>query len=566
MKLPRLLDDGRKSLMFLLVFIGIAQGLLAISGAWLIMTMFERHSSNSLFPGALFASLILTIVLNALLRRSERIQAEKIGQHYAMSIRMRLFSRLLRSNPRKLQQMRNGNILLRFVGDLSALRQWVSLGLSRLIVAGLAMLLAMVALAWLYWPFALGVVCVLLISGAWVVFYSHRIRAAVTEARKRQANLAANVSEKIVNLPTIQACGQADRERRFVRRQSKRLIEAALARAGRIGSLRAVVEASTGATAAVVFGLAFSVEAASLSPGLLVAVITILGFLAPSLRDIGRVHEYWLASRVARDKLQTISRRMPRLQSGLGNTSLELKTGSIEFKRVTVNGVFKDVCLTVPGGSRLAISGDNGCGKSTLLGLAGRLFDPDSGFVTIDGLDLRQISDESLRHSIAFVSADLPLLRGTLKKNLTYGVGKFSDEALMQRISRSGLEPLMWGLPKRLDTRIRNAGLDLSHGQRMRIALVRAMLKQPRILLLDEADSHLDVQGVDALVSILKSFTGTLLMVTHRQSLLSVCTMHFRVNREGGIDAMTGTQMKESGPLFEQSSLERASVIPFVTG
>jgi ABC-type multidrug transport system fused ATPase/permease subunit len=122
-------------------------------------------------------------------------------------------------------------------------------------------------------------------------------------ARRRQASLSANVTEKLSQLATVQAFGQMRREHRLLRRQSDRLLEASVTKATRIGSLRAVIDAAAGACALLVLALAYLVPGQQLSPGMVAAVISIVGFLTPPLRDLGRVQEYWLAAQVACENL-----------------------------------------------------------------------------------------------------------------------------------------------------------------------------------------------------------------------------------------------------------------------
>ena len=150
MRLPRLFTDQRRRLFTILLANGFSQGLLAVCTAWLIMRLFDRLGIADEKSLILFVCLALGITANALLRRRERMDAERLVQHYVKSIRRRLFGRLLAADARALGKRRKGTLLLKFVGDLSALRRWVSLGVARLLVAGVSVAIALVALAWMH--------------------------------------------------------------------------------------------------------------------------------------------------------------------------------------------------------------------------------------------------------------------------------------------------------------------------------------------------------------------------------------------------------------------------------
>lgn len=545
MRLPALFVNGRRSLFAQLIGNGLAQGALAVASAWLVMRVFDRLGSGDPGTFIVLAGLCIAILSSALLRRRERIDAEALGQDYVKAVRQRLYARLLDANPRALSRRRKGALLLKFVGDLSAVRRWISLGLARLLVAGVAVSTAVGALAWLYWPFALGVALMLGVSALWILRHGTTLRVAIAEARRCQANLSANVTEKLGNLATVQAFGQMRRERKLMRRQSQRLLEASVRKAASIGTFRAVIDATAGGAVLMVLALAYLAPPPDLSPGMVAAVISIIGFLTPPLRDLGRAQEYWLGAQVARNNLQAIAKGAPRLRNRRGGEALRVTEGRVIFDGVTVRGALNDVYAEAAPGARVAVFGPNGSGKSTLLGLVGRLFDPDMGRVLIDAQDVSKVRLSSLRRQIAYVSADIPLIRGSLRKNLCYGAGRVTDERLRRVVTDCELGDLLTRLPGGLDGRIAESGADLSQGERVRVGLARALLLNPGILLLDEAEANLDSQAIRALDGVVERFNGTVLMATHRRAALHTCNALWtlrggRLESIGNPDAMLG--------------------------
>ncbi len=535
MQLPKLVAGDRRTAFYLLLVNGLAQGALAVLGAWLVLHIFDLLGKPTDAVPIYFAGLVAVVLSSAWLRRGERVQAEVLGQDYARSVRLRLYRRLLASNPREFKQRRKGAVLLKFVGDMSALRRWVSLGLARLLVAGIMVSISLATLLWLHWPFALGVALVLTASAVWTLGHSASLRTAIEESRRRQSRLASNVTEKINNLATVQAFGQIERELRLLRRQSKRLLQAAVKKAEKIGSLRAVNDATTGANILLVLFLAFLFPPIDLSPGMVAAAMSIIGFLTPPLRDLGRVQEYWLSAQVARRNIIKISQLTNSVHDRHRSKALQVTEGEIEFRNITVRGVLSGINAQASGGARIAIVGDNGSGKSTLLGLVGRLFDPDKGRIRIDSQNIAKVRLSSLRRQIAYVSADMPLVRGSLRKNLTYGVGRIEPERLQEVLQACELYNLIERLPDGLEAAIAEDGANLSQGERVRVALARALLRSPAILLLDEADANLDEHARRALDANIAAFPGTVLIVSHRRSAIRNCD-RFWVLQEGQLE------------------------------
>jgi len=169
-----------------------------------------------------------------------------------------------------------------------------------------------------------------------------------------------------------------------------------------------------------------------------------------------------------------------------------------------------------------AIVGPSGSGKSSLLALLPRLYEPDSGRVTIDGVDIRDISLESLRRQIALVSQDVVLFNDSIRNNISYGSKTYTEEQIREAIDASDLGAFISTLPQGIDTQVGDKGVRLSGGQRQRIAIARAVLKNAPILLLDEATSALDTQSEIAVQQAIDKLRAnrTTIVVAHRLSTI----------------------------------------------
>ncbi|MCG8400597.1 MAG: hypothetical protein MJA84_03265, partial [Firmicutes bacterium] len=249
MPLPPVLSGRRRLRFAYLVANGIAQAGVAVATAMLVKNGFDQMIGSDaglpLGEMALFAGgLCLAILGGAWLRWRGHLDAEQLGQGYVHSLRLRLFKHLARIGSDGARQMSRGAIVLRFVGDLTAIRQWVSHGLARLTVSGLAAVLAIVALAFVEPVVALAVGIAVAVAAGLALSIGPHLRDTTRESRRRRGHLAAQLNDRVSNLAVIEAFGQEAREKKRFERLSTKLRRSLIARARVIGLLRALSEAS----------------------------------------------------------------------------------------------------------------------------------------------------------------------------------------------------------------------------------------------------------------------------------------------------------------------------------
>ncbi|MDH3760023.1 MAG: ABC transporter ATP-binding protein/permease [Gammaproteobacteria bacterium] len=522
MQLPELLSGSRIRYLVWLIVNGSAQAAIVIAMALMMQSAFDSLISTASAPGdgTLFEYLggfALIVVCNAALRWRERVDAEKLGQDYVFELRQQLFAHMSRLSPRSLQRRSQGATMLRFIGDMNALRQWISLGVARLAVAAITTALTLLVLGILNPAVALLIALLMLGAVATMLGLGRALEHASRDARRQRSRLSSNINEKIGALAVVQALGQRQRERRLLKKHCHRLQNAMLHRASLIGQLRAVTETVVGlATSGIILLGAWQVSTGNATAGTVISGVMVVGMLAPALRDLGRVHEYWRGARVAREKLLQFLQAKGRIWQPRGAPDLKIRHGAIKFERVSVGDSIHDFSRRADGGQRIALLGPNGSGKSTLLGLVSRLQDPDQGRVLIDGQNIAMCSLESLRANIGMVGPDLPLLRGSIERNLRYRYPHASAEQLLEVMQLCGVDEMVAGMARGLRTRISEGGRNLSAGQRARLALARALLGAPPILLLDEADANLDSESENLIQRVLQDYRGTILIVSHR--------------------------------------------------
>lgn len=539
--LPRVLGPGRRLAMLALVLNGFGQAALAVVSGLAVgraFTALQNPAPVVADVAVLAAAVAVCGLAVAGLRGTERVFAERAGQSYVHDLRLLLFDHVLAVPARQSARRSTGGTALRFTSDLAAFRRWVSLGLARLVVAIPLLVGVLGFFAWLAWPLALGTAAGIAAGLTAYAVLSVGLRRSDRVARRRRGRLAADVTERIAVLPAVAANGAQHRERARVHRRSTQLWQAELNRSRHVGALRAAAEAAAALamTLYVVAAAAGQVAAADVAAALVVLTVV----LTP-LRDLGRVHEYRASYRVAADRVNEVLSRPTR--PSRQDHALPAGKGELLLDGVSVDGCLRDVSVTAFPGQVVTVCGANGAGKSTLVQLLCGLLVPDSGSVRLDGVEIGRVRPHQLRAAVGVVGPDFPLLRGSVRRNLCYRVPDASpaEVARVRRLVR--LDDALAGLARRERTRLGDRGAGLSSGQQTRLALGRALLGQPRLLLLDEADAHLDAETVRVLRDAVASFGGTVVCVSHAPELRAIADVIWQVE-----DGMVTTRSPANDP------------------
>jgi ABC-type multidrug transport system fused ATPase/permease subunit len=477
------------------------------------------------------AALGACALLDGWLELVERVRAEQLGQEYVREVRGALFTHMHRLAPRTLRSLSQGGLLLRFLGDMTPLRQWLSLGVARIAVACTVLPIGLAALAFLSWQIAAGVAAVFACGALGLAAFGRHVRRSTRDVRRKRARLATNVNERLAAAGVAVVHHQGRRERRRLRRQGGALLRAAIARARALGRLRASSRITGGLATlcALLIGIQL-VGTHDATPGMVVAAMAFTHLLVPRLDDLASVLGYWHGARVARERLQVFLDQ-PVLGAAAGNGRRRAAgRGELRFDGVFVEGALAGVDATAAAGGVTAILGPNGSGKSTLLALAAGLLDPDRGRVLLDGEDLTTLRRRDVRRAIGMVAPELPLLRGSLRRNLTYRNPSVQQDEFDRVCALCGVDEIVARLPRGLDTRLREGGAGLSLGERQRVALARALMGTPDVLLLDEIDANLDTQALGALERVLAHFPGTVLLATHDARLAQAADAVWRLD------------------------------------
>ncbi|MDX2455424.1 ABC transporter ATP-binding protein [Desulfosarcina sp.] len=525
MKLPTLLGGVRRSLFFRLTLNAATQSAFLLITAIIVRFAFDHFLDHPSIQWKVMllvgSAMVASAMVSGWLQRSERIIAEELGQSYVHKLRRQLFQHVTRIDPQQLQKRRKGAVMLKFIGDLSAIRRWVSLGVVRIIVSGAIVASTLVVLSQIDWVLSVVSAAIIACGTAANARVGKKLRLAAIDARKRRSRLSANVNEKISQMAVVQVFGRSAKEINRVRKHSQSLRRSLVNRAGEIGLIRGINYGVTAAmTTAVLMTGIVRVNSGHTTPGTIAAAIAVMGFLVPALRNLGRIYEYFQEASVARQKLSTFLTIPTRIKQGDHLPELKAGPGKLIFEGVAASGVLENFSGAIEPGQKIALIGPNGAGKSTLLSLIARMIEPQRGRVFIDNQDISTVRLASVRKAIGMVGPDLPLLSGSLYMNIRYRCPDCTQAEIEHVWKICGIDALVRDLPKGEQTHIHERGRNLSAGQRQRIALARALLGSPRILLLDEVDSHLDAEARNLLINAIQAYPGTVLWATHLEEPL----------------------------------------------
>lgn len=515
--IPGPLDEGRGGRVAVVALTAVGQALAAGTAAFATRDVFQAlHQPGAAAPLLPLLVLLLAGVVIAALRISGRSLAERVGQDYVIALRHLLFAHLLRMPAGALAARRTGALAIRFVGDLAAARNWVGLGLARIVAALVVVPGSIIALVLLSPQLAAAAAVPLAVGIGVMIGVAVRMAPVHRQLRGRRAKLAIAIMERAPAAPELRLMGRDRSELKALHENGFAVRRAAVARARRSELLRRLPEVGAAASAVSVLWLALN---RGLPPAEAAGALAALAILVQPLRDLATVWDYRCAWVIARNHIVTLFSAptldppdVPRA------SSRERAPAHLALKGIR-RGAVREFDAVAEPGMKVAIIGPNGAGKSTCLALAAGLDAADAGVVELDGRDLAAMPVAERRRSIVFVGPRSPILKGSLRRSLTLGISpRPADSDIEQTALDYGLGAVLERLGG-LDGKVAEGGRNLSSGEALRLHLVRAALAKPRLLLLDEADRGLDVDGAAVFRRSIRTTSATTLVATRDPTL-----------------------------------------------
>ena len=531
----------------------VATGILVLlrTGLSLLPPLFQRQIVDQVISvgdlshlGAMIAALIGVHALLQLVGSGDLYIRHALGERFILDLRVRIYAHLQRLSLSFFERTSTGELMSRVTNDVNALEQFVTHGVAFTAIDLLRLLGVSAVLLALDWQLALVVLIPLPIIAFGLRRFNQRVRPIYRRVRDRLGDINARLQDSLAGIRVIQAFGQEEPELTHFRDTSERYYRE------RVRGIRAWATffpalhfvSTLGGVLVLGVGARMVVEG-QLSLGTLVAFLSyIISFYDP-LRRLTEVDNVFQQAIAAGERIFELLDEVSEIQDAPDAIALDEIEGDVVFDDVhfrygdgdpsTSSGqrpaagsgqreVLHDVTFRIAPGEVVALVGPSGAGKTSIANLLCRFYDPLHGRVLVDGHDLRGVQVRSLRQHVAVVLQDTFLFNTTIRENLLYGKPDASEEEMVAAAEAAYAHEFIEQLPQGYDTEIGERGVKLSGGQKQRLALARAILADPRILILDEATSSVDAEAEyliqQALEEVMKGRTS--LVIAHRLSTI----------------------------------------------
>lgn len=504
----------------------------------------------------IYAGIVLGLYLISWAANVFRIRwMNEIGQHMIFDIRKALFNHIQRLSHRFFDQRSGGSILVRVINDVNSMQDLFTNGVVNLLM-DIVMLVGIVVILFTLSPELAALILIVLP----IMFFistklRRRIRRSWQNVRVRQSKLNSHLNESIQGVRVTQAYAQEKENMAFFNEVNTDNFES-WKEATRMNAIfRPFVEfaSAVGVVVLIWYGVSL-IESQAISIGIFVSFAFYLGMFWEPISRLGQVYNQLLVGMASSERIFEFLDEKPSVPEKanakpIGEVKGEIRFEDVEFSYDDSRKALHQINLEFKAGETIALVGHTGSGKSTIVNLMSRFYDPTKGRVLLDGVDLRDLRLGELRSNVSYVLQDTFIFAGTIMDNIRFGCPSATDDEVKAAAKAIGAHEFIEKLEKGYETEVEEKGNVLSVGERQLLSFARALLANPRILILDEATASIDTETELKIQEGLKKLlhNRTAIMIAHRLSTIRdadkiIVLEHGNVLEEGPHDQLMASQ------------------------
>lgn len=499
-------------------------------------------------------------IFGAMCAYTEKMLTTRVGQWVMHELRQTVYFHVQRLSLAFHDQKSTGDLLSTVTSDIDAIQTFITSNLLDALI-NILTLAGMVAVMFFFnWQFTLIALSVAPVLAVVVFKYTRNIKKASREVRKKEGEIVSTIQEVLSSIRVVKAFAREDYEVRRLETESLENVEIAMRARAMKARLAPLVEVIVAVgTALVLWFGARMVLAGALSVGTLVMFIWYLGKMYKPMQDLSKMTDAWSKAVVGYERIRGVLDVDGEVRDRPGARSVSGLRGGIEFDHVSFGydprePILEDVSFRIDPGKMAAFVGPTGAGKTTIISLISRFYDPTEGSVKIDGVDLRQYRQRSLREHISVVLQETVLFQGSIWQNIAYGKPSATRAEIMRAAELANATEFIDKMPDGYNTLVGERGVSLSGGQRQRIAIARAVIRDTPILILDEPSSGLDAESerlvFDALDKLMKGKTS--IVIAHRLSTIRSADIIFVVDDGKLVESGKHEELAAAGGLYAE--------------
>lgn len=483
-----------------------------------------------------------------------------IGQRVIIDIRKAIYSHLQRLSISYFERHRTGKIMSYVTNDVAALQNALIESVIEFVTEGSVLIGSMGTMFYIHWKLTLLTLITLPLVAKTINVFGKKLRTASSVTQERTADITSVLQETLSAVRVVKTFVREEYEIERFSKENYLNFRAQMKTAQLSATLTPVIEflAAIGVTVIIWYG-GWEVINGDLTAGALIAFLIYAVNLSNPIKRLSRVYSNIQKALAAAERVFEVLDTVPEIQDAPDAKELPAIEGNVTFHNLTFEykpgeAALRNVCLEAKAGQMVAIVGPSGAGKTTIANLIPRFYDPISGFVAIDGINIKTVKLDSLRKQIGIVPQETVLFNGSVYDNILYGDLDGSEDEVFAAAKAANAHEFIVQMPEGYETQIGERGSKLSGGQRQRIAIARAILKNPRVLILDEATSALDTESEklvqEALDKLMEGRTS--FVIAHRLSTVLRADQILVMERGQIIERGTHTELLSLGGLYSK--------------